>query len=462
MQADTSNPELHFEAGRTERRGAPGHPRLRRAGRFGARLATRTGKVILALIVLLIAARIALPYVVEHVLNERLARLEGYYGHIDDVDMALWRGAYRIEGLRIVKTGGEQPEPFFTTPEIDISVEWEALLDGKVVAEIVVVRPVLNFIVQGGGVQEQTGEENDWRATVDDLVPLTINRFVVRDGEVHYRDYGASPRVDLRADRMQVLARGLSNVRREGEDLPAHVHLESRVQRSGSLVTDVRLDPWQEQPTFDLDLRLRDLPARELNPMLRAYAGVDAEGGTTFLYSEIHAREGRFRGYVKPMAEGLSLFELGEEGDFFDVLGDAIMQLVAEVFENQGEDRLAIEVPVSGTFESPEVDPWAVVGSVLRNAFVEAIQHGLANPGDWTTAEEARAQRREEREQRREEARERRDEAQQQAQERREEAQERAEERREEARERREEAQQRAEERREEARERAEERREEG
>ncbi|UJR78159.1 DUF748 domain-containing protein [Sandaracinus amylolyticus] len=438
MQADTPSPELHFDARRTERARAPGHPRLRRAGRFGARLATRTGKVLLALVVLLIAARIALPYVVEHVLNERLARLEGYHGHIDDVDMALWRGAYRIEGLRIVKTGGEQPEPFFTAPVIDISVEWESLLDGKVVAEIELMRPVLNFIVAGGGAQAQTGEENDWRATVDDLVPLTINRFVVREGEVHYRDYGARPPVDLRADRMQVLARGLSNVRREREELPASVHLESRVQRSGSLTVDARLDPWQEQPTFNLSLRMRDLPARELNPMMRAYAGVDAEGGTTFLYSEIRAREGRFGGYVKPMAEGLSLFELDEEGDFFDVLGDAIVQLVAEVFENQGEDRLAIEVPVSGTFESPDVDPWAVVGSVLRNAFVEAIRHGLASPGDWTSAEEAREQRREEREQRREEARERREEAQEQAEERREEARERREERREEARERRE------------------------
>jgi hypothetical protein len=347
-----------------------------------------SAKVIVGIVLLLIAARIALPFVVKHVLNERLAQLEGYRGRIEDVDIALWRGAYRIEGLRIVKTGGDVPVPFFVAPSTDISIEWNALFDGKVVAEIVLSRPELNFVAAGGGSEEQTGEEADWRSAVDDMVPITINRFVIRNGEVHYRDYGSSPEVDLRVDRLALVARNLSTVRRRGEELPARVHVDARVQRSGRLVADARVDPWDEQPTFSLSLRLRELPARELNPMLRAYAGVDAEAGNFFLYSEIGAREGRFQGYVKPMAEGLSIFRPDEEGSFVDVLGDALVGLVAEVFENHGTDRLAIEVPVSGSFDSPQTDGWAAVGSALSNAFIRAIQHGLRNRAGWGPAEE--------------------------------------------------------------------------
>ncbi len=337
----------------------------------------RVFKIVIATALFLVAARLALPHVVKHVLNDRLANLDGYAGHVDDVDIALYRGAYRLEGMRIVKTGGDVPVPFFSAPEIDISVEWMALLDGKVVAEVVIDRPEMNFVTAGGGSDAQMGQENDWRATVDEMVPLTINRLEVRGGEIHYRDFGASPEVDLRLDRLALVARNLSTERREGEEMPARIHIDARVQRSGRLVADARLDPWNEQPTFSLALRLRDLPATELNRFLRAYAGVDAEAGVFFLYAQVAAHRGRFHGIVKPIAEGLSLFRLDEDGGFFDVLGDAIVGLIAEVFENQGTDRLGTRVPISGTFESPVTDGWAAVGAVLSNAFIRAIRHGF-------------------------------------------------------------------------------------
>jgi len=48
--------------------------------------------------------------------------------------------------------------------------------------------------------RDQTGGENDWRDTVRDLVPLKINRFVIRNGSIHFRDFGSDPPV-LRIER---------------------------------------------------------------------------------------------------------------------------------------------------------------------------------------------------------------------------------------------------------------------
>jgi hypothetical protein len=365
-------------------RGAAARHRLARA------LGRRSVKVLLGVVALLIGLRIALPFIVLHVLNDRLAHMEGYWGRAQDVDISLLRGAYAIDALRIVKRGSDAPEPFLTIPRTDISVEWGALLDGKIVAEIVMEHPTLNFIVEGGGVEEQTGSENDWRQTVDDMVPLTINRFVIRRGEIHYRDYGNRPEVDLRMDRIALVAHGLSTERQRGEALPARLHMDARVQRSGRLVVDSRLDPFAEEPTFNLSLRLRELPATELNNFLRAYAGVDAEEGTFFLYSQIRARDGRFRGYVRPIAEGLELFRFGEEGSFFDVLGDAIVDTIAEIFTNQGSDpdRFATEVPISGSFQRPEAQTWPAVIEILKNAFVRALRHGFSNRGDWQAVDD--------------------------------------------------------------------------
>lgn len=52
------------------------------------------------LVVLLAGLHIALPYLVRDYLNDKLADMGDYRGRVNDVDLALWRGAYRINGLR--------------------------------------------------------------------------------------------------------------------------------------------------------------------------------------------------------------------------------------------------------------------------------------------------------------------------------------------------------------------------
>ncbi len=59
--------------------------------------------LLITLLALLLAARMGLPEVARQMVNNRLAQLEDYQGYIKDIDIALWRGAYTIEGLSIDK-----------------------------------------------------------------------------------------------------------------------------------------------------------------------------------------------------------------------------------------------------------------------------------------------------------------------------------------------------------------------
>lgn len=340
------------------------------------------GKVALGVLGVLVLARLALPWILKTVINDRLASMDGYTGRVLDVDVSLLRGAYTLDDLRIERIDRDVPVPFVEAESIDVSLEWLALLQGKVVAELVVERPILNFVNGGAG---QNGAGNDWRDTVDDLVPITINHLAIHDGEVHYRDFGSHPSVDVVAASLEVEATGLSTHDDEGSDrLPAHVEVTSRVQRSGQLRATIDLDPWDERPTFDLAMALEHLPARELNRFLRAYAWVDAERGEFYCYSEISSRRGAFRGYVKPMVEHLSLFRWGEDGDVFHQIADLFVQLVVDLFENHGTDRFATRVNVSGTIDEPGVNTLEAVVGVLRNTFIEAFEHGLERgPSHW-------------------------------------------------------------------------------
>src|ERR1700722_2975246 len=80
-----------------------------------------------SLLVILIAFRIALPYILLRFVNKELQTIPGYTGHVDDIDVALIRGAYTIKTIKLDKTGGKIPVPFFSADALDLSVEWSAL-----------------------------------------------------------------------------------------------------------------------------------------------------------------------------------------------------------------------------------------------------------------------------------------------------------------------------------------------
>ncbi|MCX4198486.1 hypothetical protein OMR07_25790 [Methylobacterium organophilum] len=67
--------------------------------------------ILLALGLLLLLLHLALPHLVRNYLNDKMADMGDYQGHVEDVDLAWWRGAYRIEGLLIEKKDERVQDP---------------------------------------------------------------------------------------------------------------------------------------------------------------------------------------------------------------------------------------------------------------------------------------------------------------------------------------------------------------
>jgi len=343
-------------------------------------LATWTRRILLGLVVLIVAARVAAPYVIKRVVNDKLAHLEGYRGHVEDVDLSLWRGAYQAEDLVIEKTDGKVPVPFIALDRLDLGVEWPALLDGNVVARVSVIRPQINFVKGPTKATTQAGDENDWQETVKGLAPIRINKFKVVDGEVHYRDFHSSPRVDVILDHLNVTASNLSNSADAGGARPSPVTVNGTLMHSGRLSLEGDLDPFAKRPTFELSTRLEKLHLTQLNPFLRAYVNVDVNRGTFSVYSELHSKDGNFKGFVKPMMEHLDVLQWKKEDERpIDKLWEALVGGVAAVLKNQSKDRLATVIPLSGQIDDPDVHAWNAALSLLRNGFIEALRHDLTS-----------------------------------------------------------------------------------
>jgi hypothetical protein len=336
------------------------------------------GLAVLAL--LLLGARAAAPTLIQRYVNRVLDRTEGYRGSIGDVDLALLRGAYTIEDVRMDKETGKVPVPLFRSREVDLSIEWRALFDGSLVGEVWFDRPELNFVSGPRDAADQSGAEGDWRKTVKDLFPVKINKITVRDGTVHFRNFASEPPVDVYLRDVQATVRNLTNSEDLGGDMVAHADLRARAMERGRIQAKAAIDPYSDRPSFDVDVSATNVALTDWNDFFRAYAGVDVQRGALRLYGELQAKDGRFDGYVKPFLENVDVLDVREEvpeQGFFASLWEGLVGSAAEVVQDQSEDRVATRIPISGDADAPQIGFWTTLGNVLKNAFVEAFVPAL-------------------------------------------------------------------------------------
>jgi len=332
-----------------------------------------------AITILLIAARLVLPYVLLRFVNRELTKIDGYRGHVDDIDVALIRGAYTIKRINLDKISGKIPVPFFKADVIDLSVEWGALFHGAFVGEIVVAHPVLNFVSGPTEATSQTHVDKDWIDVVDELMPLKLNRFEINDGEIHYRDFHSSPKVNIYSDAIHIVAENLNNARHHKDLLPSNVEATAKVY-GGSARLKMKLDALNHSPTFDANAELRNVDMKYLNDFLKAYGKFDVEQGTLGLYTEAAAKKGAIRGYTKPIIKDLKVVDLQEDKDKpLKLIWESIVQAVAWVFKNHTKDQLATRISFEGNVKDPDVSIWVIIGQVLRNAFIQALYPSLEN-----------------------------------------------------------------------------------
>lgn len=355
-----------------------------------------TSAILGLFIAVIVVGRLVAPIYILRYVNRTLDGLEGYDGHVGDIELSIWRGAYAIVDLRIVKEGSDEPLPLLAMERADISLHWDALLDGSVVAEIELLEPKLNFVAERKkeSKHEDATEkreakkaaegESTWQEQVKQLVPLSINRLAIQDGEIRYADPYSQPKVDMAIRKFSGHIDNLTNSQELSatDDLVATASFRGEALNSGKLSLDGKVDPYQKQPTFQLDAKLEDLQIRELNDFLKAYVNVDAERGRLSVYTEVATENGRFKGYVKPLIRDLRILRWKEEDEgVVHKLWEGLVELGTEIFENDDKQQVATRIPFSGKLEKPEADVGTTVIYVLRNAFVRALQRGLEGSG---------------------------------------------------------------------------------
>jgi Domain of Unknown Function (DUF748) len=332
-----------------------------------------------SVLLLLIALRIALPYILLKLVNKELSHIPGYTGHVDDLDVALIRGAYKLKHIKLEKTGGKVPVPFFTAELVDLSLQWASLFHGRIVGKIEVDQPVLNFVKGPTEETSQTKIDSSWTDVVKKLMPLKLNKFEIVEGQIHYRNFHSKPTFDIYAKNVQILAENLSNAEKNKQVLPSTVTATADVY-GGKATASMKMDALAKTPTFDGKATLVGLNLTNLNNFIDAFAKFDIKSGEISIYTEAAAKNGKITGYTKPIIKNLKVLNWEKDKEKpLKIAYEAVVEAVAWVFKNHNKDQLATRVEFEGNIKKPDIDIWSLIVEVLKNAFIQALYPSIEN-----------------------------------------------------------------------------------
>ncbi|MBS0189122.1 MAG: DUF748 domain-containing protein [Planctomycetes bacterium] len=344
----------------------------------GPRARSRRWRWILGIVGMLVAGlivvRLALPGIIRRYVNDVLSRSPDFDGSIEAIDVHLWRGAYSIRGIRIIKTTGRVPVPFFESKELDLHMDWRSLIHGKFRGSMRLDEPRLNFVMGRSRQESQTGVDQPWLSMLNDLFPFQLDRVTVDGGEVHFHTFHTSPKVNVYLSDIAATVENLTNASGSLDPLIATVRATGTAMHSGRFELELALDPVSHRPNFDLATRLLDLDVRKLNDLARAFGGFDFEEGRFDFVIEAATKDGFLNGYAKPLfrdAIVLGPRDLREESPF-RAGWEAIVGAVGAILSNQERRQFGTRFTLVGEFDDPQTSTLEVIGNVLRNAFIRA------------------------------------------------------------------------------------------
>ncbi len=350
-------------------------PKGKKKHGFFRRLLGLFGWFVLIVGIAVAIARPFMPRVILYYVNQTLNRSPLYQGKIGDIDVHLWRGAYTIKNVRILKTTGDVPVPLFACRAVDLKVEWQAILHRKVVGQVAMYEPEVNFVDAPTEGATETGAGGPWLKMISDLFPFDINSARLIEGSVHFRAYQKARPVDVYLSHLNVEVDDLTNVSHSVTPMLTTVHVSAMAMDQAKLEMQMKLNPFSYKPTFHLDLRLLGLDITTTNDLIEAYGGFNVKRGLFDVILDVQSDEGQLSGYVKPLFRNMVVFDLVKDvkdDNPIQVFWQAVVGGVTGVVTNYNRNQFGTLIPFTGELEGPKINFLATLGNVLRNAFVRA------------------------------------------------------------------------------------------
>jgi hypothetical protein len=208
---------------------------------------TRWRAWIAASLLVLIALVVGASYGVDPMLRRQIEdqmnrKLKGYTARIGRVSFHPF--GFGITLYDLVWSQDAHPDPaVFQVPRLDASMQWKALIHGRVVANFRLAKPQIyadQTHLEAEAKDPTPMTQHGWQDAFEAIYPLKINHIRIDDGQITYVDKGQAKPITL--SRLNVVAENIRNVRSRERVYPSELHLDSIVFDTGKIVIDGNAD----------------------------------------------------------------------------------------------------------------------------------------------------------------------------------------------------------------------------
>lgn len=234
----------------------------------------RWSRIALAVLTGVIVIVIVVSYLIDEPLRRRMeanlnAALKGYSVRVGQLDFHPIGLSLDLKNLVIRQNENPEP-PVAEIAELSASVDWLAIVRGRVVADFVIHDPKLyiNRKQARKEIEDKTPiKERGWQQAVEEIYPLKINHFAIYNGQLTYIDEGPFRPLELTG--VNLFAENIRNVSSGEGVYPSPVHIDATVFHEGKLQLNGHADFLAEpHVSFKTDLSLQNIALSYFQPLL--------------------------------------------------------------------------------------------------------------------------------------------------------------------------------------------------
>lgn len=332
---------------------------------------------LVGIILLLVIVRISLPYFALNYVTTEINKVPEYKVKIVDLELHLIQGKAVISNMELWKKNSNIPVPFFKANVINFSIQWAALLNGRLVAKIAVDQPIVNFVTASQKQGQQLSMSAQGIEIIKSLLPLKINQVTVNNGKAYLKNFEKDSSYSIYLHNIQMKLENVQNVKKIKNGLAAHFFLSADAMENATLKMEGKFDRFKKNPTFDMEASLKDLELPALNSFLNHYTKVRAEKGVFSLFVEVAAGNGKIKGYAKPFIKN---FKVANENTILPhKIYQGAISLAATLLENPKKKTIATQINICGKVDDPNTETFSVIINLLRHAFIKALVPTINN-----------------------------------------------------------------------------------
>lgn len=338
-------------------------------------------KVALTILIILIGLRLILPTIALKYINHTLGEHLGVYqGHVEDLDISLYRGAYQLQDLVIKKTDATPDfPPLIQIKEIDLSISWRSLFQAELAIDVILKSPTINLSHSADKKKTQLGVEEtneNWLSQFKTIIPVDIQNLTVTNGKIQFVNYDLKLPIPVLISEIEL---NIKNIKIGAKSNLSPINLKALAQEHANLTLDGVYNFLSNKAQWDMNFKLEHFELNTINGTLRVYVPIDVTTAKFSFYGEATANEGDIDGYSKIFIRDADIISTDQE--FLNLkhfFYEIIIAFSNWYLENEDTDNIAVKIPFNRRNGKFNIDTSEVFWDAVENK-VDALDPGIEN-----------------------------------------------------------------------------------